>query len=191
MPGRVATESDLDGLTATLAGAFAEDPVWSWAGLDDLETFWRFLVGSALRYPWSFTTGDYDAVAIWIPPGGSELTESEEDQVDGLMERLAGPRAPELLEFLERFEHSHPKDPPHFYLSLLGTHPNRRGEGIGMGLLRECLALIDAEGAPAYLESTNPVNNPRYESVGFRAVGEFSTPDGSHTLTTMWRDSAG
>ena len=59
---------------------------------------------------------------------------------------------------------------------------------VGMALLAEDLRLIDAEGLPAYLESSNPVNDRRYERLGFVRVGEFETPDGAHTLTTMWRE---
>jgi predicted GNAT family acetyltransferase len=77
---------------------------------------------------------------------------------------------------------------PHYYLSLLGTHDDHRGKGTGMALLRENLARIDAEGAPAYLESTNPANLARYESVGFVRLGEFAAPEGGPTVTTMWRD---
>ena len=29
----------------------------------------------------------------------------------------------------------------------------------------------------------------RYERLGFVRTGEFSTPDGSHTVATMWRDA--
>jgi hypothetical protein len=47
--------------------------------------------------------------------------------------------------------------------------------------------LIDAEGLPAYLESSNPANNDRYGGVGFQAVGEFAYPGGGPVVTTMWR----
>jgi predicted GNAT family acetyltransferase len=57
-----------------------------------------------------------------------------------------------------------------------------------MALLAENLALIDAEGLPSYLESSNPANDARYERVGFVRVGEFTTPDGVRTVTTMWRE---
>ena len=57
-----------------------------------------------------------------------------------------------------------------------------------MELLAANLARIDDEGLPAYLESSNPANDERYERVGFERVGEFSTPDGSHTVVTMWRE---
>ena len=36
-----------------------------------------------------------------------------------------------------------------------------------MGLLAENLQRIDAEGAPAFLESSNPANDHRYERLGF------------------------
>lgn len=58
-----------------------------------------------------------------------------------------------------------------------------------MSLLAENLARIDEEGMPAYLESSNPDNDERYERVGFRRVGEFSTPDRSRTVATMWREA--
>ena len=60
-----------------------------------------------------------------------------------------------------------PEGRPHYYLSLLGTRPDYRGRGLGFGLLAKNLAIMDAEGVPAYLESTNPDNNPRYERFGF------------------------
>jgi ribosomal protein S18 acetylase RimI-like enzyme len=192
METRVATEADLDGLTATLAAAFEADPLWGqWAfsDLEELTVWWRFHVVTALRYSCVWVRGDYAAVSVWIPPGGTEYTEEDEERIGPLVARLAGPRAGDIMDLLDRFDASHPDGPPHYHLTLLGTHPDFRGRGLGMGLLAENLASLgDAEGAPSFLESTNPANIPRYERLGFRPVGEFSTPDGERTVTTMWRD---
>jgi ribosomal protein S18 acetylase RimI-like enzyme len=189
---RIATEADLDGLTATLTAAFETDPLWgTWAfpDPDDLAVWWRFYIGSALRYSRVWVRGDYAAASVWIPPGGTELTEEGEERVKPLLEQLVGPRASVVMGLVERFEASHPREPPHYYLTLLGTHPEYRGRGLGIGLLAENLAsMADAEGVPSYLESTNPDNNSRYERLGFRQAGEFTTPDGKRTVTTMWRD---
>ncbi|MGH2924499.1 MAG: GNAT family N-acetyltransferase [Solirubrobacterales bacterium] len=187
---RVATEVDLDGLTSTLTAAFATDPLWSWAFPEsaDLAAWWRFTIQSALRYRWVWVSGDYFAASVWIPPNGIEITEEEEARVEPMLNELVGPRAVDLLELLERFEASHPRDRPHYYLSLLGIHPDHRGRGLGMGLLAENLAVIDAEGVPAYLESSNPDNNRRYQRLGFEQVGEFKTPDETRTVATMWRE---
>jgi ribosomal protein S18 acetylase RimI-like enzyme len=190
---RTATEADLDGLTATLTAAFEHDPLWSWAfpDRDDLEAVWRLFVRNALRYPCVRVSGEYDAVAVWIPPGGSELTETGEAEFERLVRDLIGPRAGEVLELVERFDAAHPEEPPHYYLSLLGTHPGLRGRGLGMALLADSLAGMDAEGVSAYLESSNPANDARYERLGFRRQGEFTTPDGAHLVGTMWRDAGG
>jgi GNAT superfamily N-acetyltransferase len=187
---RVAGASDLAGVAQTIEAAFREDPLWSWAIPDAsrMNDWWRFLVGSALRYPFVFVAGDYAAASVWIPPGGSELTEHEEELLGPLLEELAGAHAPAVMDLFERFEAAHPRDRPHYYLSLLGTHPEHRGQGLGMALLAENLASIDKEGMPAYLESSNPENVSRYERLGFAQIGEFSTSDASRTVATMWRE---
>jgi ribosomal protein S18 acetylase RimI-like enzyme len=180
---RPATGSDLEDVTATLTAAFAGDPLWRWAFGDmaDLASLWRLLIGSALRYPWVRMLDGATAVALWIPPGGTELTDEEEARLEPM---LPGP----VLELLDRFDQAHPREQPHYYLSLLGTRPQRRGQGLGMGLLAECLAIFDAEGVPTYLESSNPANDGRYERIGYRKIGSFTTPDGAHTVATMWRE---
>jgi GNAT superfamily N-acetyltransferase len=189
---RVATESDFDGITATLVGAFEHDPLWRWAypDFDDLEACWRIYVRAGLLHPWMLVAGDYDAVAVWTPPGEPELPPELEAEMETLIEERAGPRAAAIMQLLERFEAAHPRDTPHFYLGLLGTHPDRRGRGLGMALLAESLRRIDSEGIPTYLESSNPANDDRYAGVGFRRVGEFTTPDGAHVVGTMWRDAS-
>ena len=183
MWSRPATESDLEDVTATLTAAFAGDPLWRWAfgDLADLEVLWRLLIGSALRYPWLRMLDGAAAAALWIPPGGTELTHDEEARLETML-------ADDVLELLDRFEQAHPRERPHYYLSLLGTRPDRRGEGLGMGLLAGCLALFDAEGVPTYLESSNPANDERYEAIGYRKIGSFTTPDDAHTVATMWRE---
>ncbi len=190
VPARTADLADLNRLTDTLWAAFSEDPLWTWAfpGAEKLDVWWRFLVRSALRHSRVWVAGDFEAVTVWIPPGASELTDAEEEQVAPLLRELLGPRADQVLELLERFGESHPKDVAHYYLSLFATHPLKRGRGVGMRLLAENLARIDDERMPAYLESSNPANNARYERIGFRRIGSFSTPDRAHTVAMMWRE---
>jgi GNAT superfamily N-acetyltransferase len=190
-PARAASTSDLDGLTQAVSAAFQGDPLWRWAFPDpeQMEPWWRLLIASAFRYPWVWVAGDCAAAAVWIPPHGVELTEAEEQQLTPLLGDLAGAHAPAVIELLERFDAAHPNDQPHYYLSLLATHPNHRGKGLGMDLLAQNLVQVDGEGMPAYLESSNPANDKRYEQVGFSKIGEFSTPDGSHTVASMWREA--
>jgi hypothetical protein len=65
------------------------------------------------------------------------------------------------------------------------------GQGIprpNQALLTANLALIDKEHAPAYLESSNPANEARYERLGFARFGQFAVIDGGPVITTMWRE---
>jgi GNAT superfamily N-acetyltransferase len=89
---------------------------------------------------------------------------------------------------VEQFGAARPDGPDHYYLSLFGTRPEHRGRGLGMALLADNLARVDAEGRPAYLESTNPANLERYRSVGFVDAATIVLPRGGPTVTTMWRE---
>jgi GNAT superfamily N-acetyltransferase len=193
LAARRATAVDADRVTEIISLAFARDPLWrhalarSGGGDGHHPAFWRLLVEGALRYPWTWLTGGEEATSIWIPPGGTDMTPEQDERLAGLVAEQLGPAADDLLELLDRFEAAHPRAEPHYFLTLFGTHPDHRGQGIGMRLLAHNLELIDAEHMPAYLESSNPANNRRYASVGFEPHGEFSYPGGGPVVTTMWR----
>jgi GNAT superfamily N-acetyltransferase len=194
---RRATLSDLEVVTDTIALAFAQDPVWAVAfarsdrRVDHQRALFRLWIEGALRYPWVWMTAGGEAVTIWIPPGGTDMSVEQEEAFDALAAENLGERAELLADLLRRFASAHPKAAPHYYLSLLGTHPAHRGQGIGMAPLADNLARIDAEGMPAYLESTNQLNDHRYERLGFGRLGEFESPFDKHVITTMWRPATG
>jgi GNAT superfamily N-acetyltransferase len=194
----VAGAADAATVTDVFTLAFHHDPVWGWVFPDPERraaqhtVFWRFFVDGALPHDWVWLTADGGAAALWLPPGCPEIPEEDEVRVEPMVTDLLGQaQAGLVLETFERFEAAHPWAEPHYYLSLLGTHPDHRGRGIGMGLVTDNLALIDAEGMPAYLESTNPANNARYERFGFAQIGEFSLPRDGPPVATMWREARG
>ena len=194
MQGRLVVSEDVGAVAGTLAEAFYFDPVWSWAFADNArrkgqhESWFRLLLHSAVPHKWVWTTPRYEAASVWVPPGLPELSESDEARLGSMLSESLGARAALVTEVFDRFEAAHPRERDHFYLSLLGTHTDHRGSGIGMGLLAENLVHLDALRMPAYLESTNPANRRRYESVGFVIYGTFELPDDGPTVTTMWRD---
>jgi GNAT superfamily N-acetyltransferase len=193
---RPATTADLDRVVAALTTAFFHDPLWGPAfpqierRAEQASAFWRLFANSALRYPWTLVTGRVESVAVWIPPGCEELTEAEQDSLENFLIELTGPAvAGAIMTLFEQFDAAHPSE-PHYYLSLLATHSDHRGSGLGMAVLRQSLARIDALGVPTYLESSNPGNDARYGSVGFRPHGKIETATG-HVITTMWRPVGG
>lgn len=194
-PARLATPADLDAIVSVFTSAFFHDPVWGSAFPDEgrragqAAVMWRVYAASALRYPWTLVTPGVEAAAVWIPPGGVELTPEEAEGLEGRLARVTGRDAARaIMRVGEQFEAAHPTE-PFFYLTILGTHTDHRGKGLGMALLAESLARIDAVGAPAYLESTNSANLKRYESVGFTVRDEITVATGQ-VVTTMWRPAA-
>ena len=192
---RPAIGADVEAMTETLCRAFAEDPVWGgWAFPDRLRApelrraFFDFWVRAVLRYGGVRVTPKCEAVAAWYPPGTSQNSEEDERRLAAMARELLGEHAGVFLKGCEIIETTHPHARPHWYLSFLATHPDHRGQGLGVALLEECLARIDAEELPGYLESTYPANNRLYERLGFARVGEFILPSGGPTVGRYWRE---
>lgn len=186
-------EADAARVVELFALAFHDDPTWSWAfpsaerRVDQHRALWGLLMHSAVPRGTVWMTEECAAAALWVPPGEPELSPEDEERLEPLLRELIGSRADDVLELFTRFEAHHPRHEPHHYLSLLGTHPEHRGHGKGMGLLAANLAAIDALGHAAYLESSNRDNDRRYERLGFVQVDEFAAPGGGPTLACMWR----
>ena len=192
--GRPALARDLDRVTETITLAFATDPVWSVAlarpdgRTDHLLPYWRLFVDEAFAQGGVRVLLDGAAVSVWVPPGGAEISPDGLAVLETLMRaNLGDDGANELYELFDRFESNHPRAEPHAYLSLLATHPDHRGRGIGQALLADDLTGWDAAGVPSYLESTNPGNDHRYERAGFRRVGGFRAIRDMAPIATMWR----
>ena len=139
---RVASPEDVDDVVRILVGAFAEDPAWSWAFPDASQRsaqhaqLWRHLVRGAMRYRSVWLSEGATATSVWIPPGGTELTPEDAEVLESMVVDLLGPGAGRVLGAFEEFERAHPRDEPHWFLTLLGTDPEQRGKGHGLALLR-------------------------------------------------------
>jgi ribosomal protein S18 acetylase RimI-like enzyme len=198
---RVATREDLPAIGEALARGFEHDPLWGWAfeeaerdrKLAALADVFGFFAAAALELGWLRVTDAVEAIALWIPPGSPEMTPADEERLPAVIAGACGPESgARVMEMLDAFDHNHPHEPPHFYLSLLATHPDHAGHGHGIGLVADCLAEIDAGDPPAaaFLESSNPANIPRYERLGFRPTREVELIAG-RTGTQMWRAPGG
>jgi len=196
---RTATAADLPAVTAVMATAFASDPVWGPYSFPDEATrvelsskaLWEPFLRAVMQLGWTHVTPGCEAAAVWVPPGRPELTPDQEREfVESLVALVGEGRAAVILDAFERLDSAHPHDPPHYYLSLLGTHTGHRGRGLGMGLLASGLELVDRDGMPAYLESTNNDNDRRYARLGFEPLDVVELPNG-HRIRTMWREPAG
>ena len=193
MGSSVAGPGDIDSVTACLTYAFSTDPIWSvaLAQIDD-EAYWRILVEGAMRFGGvrQWTSGA--AVSVWIPPNESDLTPELEKRSQALLaSSLDAEGTTAINELFQRFVTCRSDTPePHAYLSLLATHREYRGQGIGQALLASNLCEWDALGIPTYLESSNPANDHRYIRAGFTPIGGFDAVLDNARVTAMWRPVA-
>ena len=191
-------EEDVTAATETIALAFRCDPVWSLAlrGVDGTEDhllpYWRLYVDGARRFDTVFASAEAGTVSVWIPPGGTELTEGQGVAVRELVGRALSPaQTTALFELWDRFDEYHPHHEPHAYLSLLASRPSFAGHGYGQAHLAADLVRWDAAGIPTYLESSNPRNDHLYQRQGYARVGQFEAILNSSVVTTMWRSAGG
>jgi ribosomal protein S18 acetylase RimI-like enzyme len=191
---RRAEPADYPRLARTFAAAFAGDPAWSWLlPYPDREQRLRLFFETELehlvperRQIW--TTDDCSAVAAWGPPGLWSVPVPTVLRFAPRMLRVFGRRLPFGLRYLMRVERKHPRT-QHWYLEILGTAPERQGQGLGSALLRPILALCDRDGVGAYLESSSDRSQALYERHGFGVVEVFDMPGGGPPIRRMWRDS--
>ena len=192
---RNATLLDSDVLAAVLAAAFYDDPVMSWVFPDaparpaQLRILFLGLAGSFLPEPGTVHLLEDACASFWRPPGAGgggvdAPSPAPEEDPSGLVLPADAITRLRLLE--AAMASAHPSA-PHWYLNVLGTRPERQGEGLGARVLAGVLATCDADGVPAYLESSNPANIPFYRRQGFETSGEIVLPEGP-SLYPMWRD---
>jgi ribosomal protein S18 acetylase RimI-like enzyme len=196
---RPARKADITELSHALGRAFYDDPVSIWIMPDDktraahLRKFFagitrhHHLAGGGAEVASDGST--IGAAALWDPPG--RWKQSAREQLMMLPSFLLGfgfrmTTGRKLGELLERMKQHHPEE-PHWYLAVLGSDTVVRGKGYGHALMRSRLDRVDAEHAPAYLESSKYQNIAYYQRFGFEVTGELVVPNGGPTVWPMWR----
>ena len=130
---------------------------------------------------------DGAAGALWVPPGAPRPGLRDLLRLMPMVPHL-GTRLVPVLRVLALLDHEHPREPPHWYLAVLGTDPPRQGRGLGSAVLAPVLERCDAVGLGAYLESSKEANIPFYRRHGFEVLGELRAPGGAPPVWTMWRE---
>src|SRR5439155_2575026 len=155
---------DAETVSWALARAFHDDPVMEWLYPDTDRRVERSRGFFALRLRQLlpdgevYTTPELEGGALWAVPGKWKLNLLQTLRLLAVMAPALGRRGPRSLRGLERVEARHPKEPEHYYLAVLGTEPERQGNGIGSALMQPVLDDCDEHGIGAYLESSKERN---------------------------------
>lgn len=167
-----ASDRDQARVISTLVSAFIEDPVERWLFADPLQYLTHFPAfvaafgGAAFAHRTAWMFANFAAVALWIPPGARLAAGPI---IAALSDGVPPEQHADMFAVLEQMDAAHPTS-PHWYLPWLGVDPARRGTGLGGELLEQCLAIVDADRLPAYLETPNPRTISFYERHGFEVT---------------------
>jgi ribosomal protein S18 acetylase RimI-like enzyme len=192
---RKATPNDMHQLGRTLALAFRDDPAWAWAA-PNVKRRERFLpryfelLTRRVYLPKGevYVTEDGAAAALWAPPNKWQTPTTATLPLFPITLRLCGRKFPVAWRMINLAESKHEKHvEPHYYLGFIGTAPATQGRGYGTTLLNQMLERCDAEGVPAYLESSSVRNQALYHRHGFEVLEELHWPRDGPPFWPMWR----
>ena len=193
---RPACKADIRELSATLARAFYDDPVMIWLlPNEQARTEHLYRLFATMTRHHHLARGGVEvacdgpgigAAALWDPPNQWQETRRGQLAMTPTFIRVFGLRSMRGRAVQELMKRVHPEE-PHWYLGVVGSDPSVRGKGFGQVLMRSRLDRVDAEHAPAYLESTKHQNIAYYQRFGFEVTGEIVLPDGGPTMWPMWR----
>lgn len=194
MDVRLAVPADAGAIGDLYARAFAHDPVTSWVTPDAVRRtrLLRRLNTAIARYEGiprgaTYVARDAGAIvgaAIWQPPGAHAV--SWNSIPFALTAGWALGRDMGRMIAMGRAVSAARSGAPSWYLQLLGVEPERQGSGVGSGLVREHLRVVDQQGRSAYLETTVE-NLAFYARFGFGVVGEIRVGRGAPVEYSLLR----
>jgi ribosomal protein S18 acetylase RimI-like enzyme len=171
-------------VSATLADAFATDPILQWlipsrpgrrARLSRL--FALELERYVLPAGRVLTTDDVRGASLELPPDAWMWPNTMPLSAAIGWVRVFGLGLSRATETQRSFERNHLQE-RHYYIRYVGVAARFRGEGLGTALLRPTLDRCDREGVPAYLEASSDRSAALYQRLGFIHLGEQLLPGG-------------
>ena len=78
-------------------------------------------------------------------------------------------------------------DEPVWFLDHVGVAPEVQGRGLGRRLIEHGIAMAQAEGLGAFLETAVPKNVPFYEELGFHVTTDGDVPGNGPHIWFMYR----
>jgi ribosomal protein S18 acetylase RimI-like enzyme len=182
---RQARPSDRAAVTAAAAAAFDGDPAWSFLLGDDYEELAPHFAGVLfdLRVDSGdvWVTGDAAALAMWDPPGGSLASPARSEELWAAFRARAGaPVSERLTEYGRAVDAARPVT-PHWYLSVLATHPDHQRKGLASAVIAPIIGKADIDGLDCCLETSTEQNRAFYRRRGFTESTELDIAGGPPT----------
>ena len=198
---RALVRDDIRSAADTLAHAFHDDPLFSFLVPKPrqrrrwIQLFMTKILFDTIGPGLSFAPDDGPQAGVigWLLPGGYPAPGGYWSFLWSRRRERPGLTFPTMrlltagVRGLRWIEQVHPLE-PHYYLVVIGVHPDRKGRGLGGQLLRPGLADADRDQLPAYLETSNEANLGLYRRFGFDVVDELDPGRGAPPVWTMRRE---
>ncbi|MDG4787927.1 GNAT family N-acetyltransferase [Micromonospora sp. WMMD1102] len=173
----IATPADRTRVVSSLVAAFSRDSVLRYLFPDEdtypqsAAAFFGHLFDRRVAKGTIWTIERGASTALWEPPPTGDHDSSDDD--------LAAALAPDALARVRGYArtlHAALPAAPFWYLGVLGTHPDSAGRGWGRAVMAAGLRRAAADGLPAVLETSNPVNVEVYRRAGWEVVRSVTEP---------------
>ena len=191
---REAGVGELAQVSATLADAFATEPVMEWLIPSDRrkDTRLRRLFALELEQyvlPTGrvLTTDDFGGAVLELPPDKWRVTMPLSAAIGFV--RVFGVQMLRAIRMQSFLSGIHIQE-PHYYVRYVGVATRFQGQGLGTALLHPTVDRCDREALPAYLEASSERSAAMYERLGFVHLGELRVPDGGPWIWPMRRPPA-
>jgi len=179
------TKERLPEVAGVMGRGFVDDPMMRWSVGGDVTdvrrleerytAYFRVVNPQNVEEGWMWETQDGTGAAVWLPPDATAEFAKADEATRPAIAALTddgGMRNSRFWDWLN----SHIPDEPLWFLDQIAVEPARQGEGIGRALIEHGLAMSQAAGQGAYLETGNPRNVAYYERFGFRTQHEGDAP---------------
>lgn len=177
----------------TIVQAFYNDVLWRYLlPVDEalynvaIRSIMGFPVRHGARYGEVYATSPaMEGVAVWRTPNTPKLgligsVRGGAFDIITVWFRLGRHTVRRLMETADRIQKAHARHAPgpHYYLEVIGVHPDHQGMGLGSRLMAPMLARADSERLPCYLETQTESNVAFYQKRGFEVVEVMDLPNG-------------
>jgi GNAT superfamily N-acetyltransferase len=173
-----ATRRDLPNILTVMDKAFVDDPTVLWVSdlpevfANEHHRYVQMCAEPAFDHGGVHATTKFDGAAIWYPPGVgvSDSAYQSFKETVRFPEKIDG-----LGELALACDEYRPQE-PHWTLELIAIDPAAQNQGVGSKLMAFGLAACAQHKMPVFLASSNCVNLPFYERLGFSQVAEVNIP---------------
>lgn len=173
---RTATPHDRARVVDTVVAAFADDPAFHYFFRDpatfasQATAFAGYLFDKRVGLDTVWIAEDGAAVAMWDPP-------TKADTIAPAVTLEVSTDAMAQLDAYDAAVHGRLPTTPHWYLGVLGTHPDHAGRRLGRAVMAAGLAQAANDGVPAYLETARASNVDIYRRSGWEVTAAVAVPD--------------